>query len=290
MEGFLIITQASIPVFLMMGVGYLLAALKQFPKESFNAILNIDVKALIPCLIVDSILGNQALKNFGTLLSAPVFGIFMLLLGLGAGLATRRVAGLSKEEAPQWRSYAVTVGLFNYGYIPFPLALALYDQETVGVLFVFNVGIEICVWTIIAALLSGYSLLKEWKKIFNMPLLAIIFSLILNFAGVPLPGVLRQTCYALGQCAYPLGLVVCGGVIYYLCREESLLDRLRAPLTATVLRCGLLPILTLLFDSSSSFANAFVKCVSAHLLVPYRLSPLSCREEERIKYAALKLC
>ncbi|MBO7525134.1 MAG: AEC family transporter [Verrucomicrobia bacterium] len=246
MEGFWIITQASIPVFLMMGVGYLLCALKQFPKETFNAILNIDVKALIPCLIVDSILGNQALKNFGTLLSAPVFGIFMLLLGLGAGLITRRVAGLSKEEAPQWRSYAVTVGLFNYGYIPFPLALALYDQETVGVLFVFNVGIEICVWTIIAALLSGYSLLKEWKKIFNMPLLAIIFSLILNFAGVPLPGVLRQTCHALGQCAYPLGLVVCGGVIYYLCREESLLDRLRAPLTTTALRCGLLPILTLL--------------------------------------------
>ena len=69
MEGFWIITQASVPVFLMMGVGYLLCALKQFPKESFNAILNIDVKALIPCLIVDSILGNQALKNFGTLLS-----------------------------------------------------------------------------------------------------------------------------------------------------------------------------------------------------------------------------
>lgn len=246
MEGFWIITQASIPVFLMMGVGYLLCALKQFPKETFNAILNIDVKALIPCLIVDSILGNQALKNFGTLLSAPVFGIFMLLLGLGAGLATRRLAGLSKEEVSQRRSYAVTVGLFNYGYIPFPLALALYDQETVGVLFVFNVGIEICVWTIIAALLSGYSLLKEWKKIFNMPLLAIIFSLILNFAGVPLPGVLRQTCYGLGQCAYPLGLVVCGGVIYYLCREESLLDHLRAPLVATVLRCGVLPILTLL--------------------------------------------
>lgn len=268
MEGFWIITEASVPVFLMMGVGYLLCALKQFPKESFNAILNIDVKALIPCLIVDSILGNQALKNFGTLLSAPVFGIFMLLMGLGAGLLTRKLAGISKEEVLQGRSYTVSVGLFNYGYIPFPLALALYDQETVGVLFVFNVGIEVCVWTIVVALLSGYSLLKEWKKIFNMPLLAIVFSLILNFAGVPLPGVLRQTCHALGQCAYPLGLVVCGGVIYNLCQKESVLDHLRAPVIATVIRCGVLPILTLLIAMLFPFSVELKRVIILQAAMP----------------------
>lgn len=249
MNEFWIITQASIPVFLMMAVGSLLRWAKCFSEEAATGTLNLVVKALIPCLILDSVLGNAALKSSANLLMAPMLGIGTLLLGLLIGWASLRLAGLKKDSPDsKKRSFAVSVGLYNYGYIPFPLALALYDQNTVGVLFVFNVGVEVAVWTLVVACLSGYSPLKDWKKMFNMPLIALVFGLALNFlkADMLLPGALRSTFHGLGQCAYPLGLIVSGTIIYDLCRQYNLMWELRSTAVASALRCLLLPALILL--------------------------------------------
>ena len=248
MNEFWIITQASIPVFLMMALGSLLRWAKCFSQEAAAGTLNLVVKALIPCLILDSVLGNAALKSSANLLVAPMLGIGTLILGLLIGWASLRLAGLKKDSPDsKKRSFVVSVGLYNYGYIPFPLALALYDQNTVGVLFVFNVGVEVAVWTLVVCL-SGYSPLKDWKGMFNMPLIALIVGLALNFlkADMLLPTVLRTTFHGLGQCAYPLGLVVCGTIIYDLCRQYNLMWELRSTVVAALLRCLLLPALILL--------------------------------------------
>ncbi len=249
MNEFWIITQASIPVFLMMAVGSVLRWARCFSQEAATGTLNLVVNALIPCLILDSVLGNAALKNSTNLLVAPLFGVGTLLLGLMIGWGSLRLAGLKKGSPDsKKRSFAVSVGLYNYGYIPFPLAMALYDQNTVGVLFVFNVGVEVAVWTVVVACLSGYSPLRNWKKMFNMPLMALVLGLLLNFmkADVLLPVALRSTFHGLGQCAYPLGLVVSGTIIYDLCRQHNLMWELRPTFVAAGLRCLLLPTIILL--------------------------------------------
>lgn len=248
MNEFWIITQASIPVFLMMGAGCLARWAGWFPKEATAGTLKVVVNLLIPCLIISSVLGNEALKSPGNLIAAPLAGMLTLILGLAVGWASLRAAGFKKGGLDaKGRSYIVSVGLYNYGYIPFPLALALYDQGTVGVLFVFNVGVEVCVWTVVAACLGGYSPFREWKKVFNMPLLAILLALFLNFLNAQtwVPQALGATFEQLGACAYPVGLVVCGTVIYDLCREHDLLKDVRPCLVACGMRCFCLPVLFL---------------------------------------------
>ena len=81
MNEFWIITQASIPVFLMMALGSLLRWAKCFSQEAAAGTLNLVVKALIPCLILDSVLGNAALKSSANLLVAPMLGIGTLIRG-----------------------------------------------------------------------------------------------------------------------------------------------------------------------------------------------------------------
>jgi len=58
--------------------------------------------------------------------------------------------------------------MYNYGYVPIPLALMLFGQETVGVLFVHNVGTETALWTVGLVLLTGASPGREWRKILNV--------------------------------------------------------------------------------------------------------------------------
>ena len=94
MNEFWIITQASIPVFLMMAVGSVLRWARCFSQEAATGTLNLVVNALIPCLILDSVLGNAALKNSTNLLVAPLFGVGTLLLGLMIGWGWLRLAGL----------------------------------------------------------------------------------------------------------------------------------------------------------------------------------------------------
>lgn len=272
MEEFWIITEASLPVFLMMLIGFLLRAFKCFPEEASPAILSIVVNALIPCLIIDSVIGNNALKKPENLLSAPIAGAAILILGLFVGWICSGIAGIRDKDGGglKRRTFAVSVGLYNYGYIPFPLAMALYDTNTVGVLLVFNVGVEVCVWTVVAAMLSGYSLTKEWKKIFNMPLTAILVAAILNLIGAEkvIPTAMMDTFHGLGVCAYPLGLVVSGGVIYDLCRKENMIRALRAPLVGLVLRCGILPIIILFLAMLFPFSTEVKRVIVLQAAMP----------------------
>lgn len=252
MNEFWIITQASIPVFLVMGIGFVCRWLNCIPKDSSGPILQVVVNVLIPCMIVDSVMGNQALRDPHNLMLAPVLGISTLIIGLGVGCLATRLAGLSKRGLePKKRSFIVSVGLYNYGYIPIPLALALYDQNTVGVLFVYNTAIEVCVWTIVVAILGGYSPLKEWRKIFNVPVVAIVVALILNAMrfDVYVPEVLGTTFHWLGLCAYPLGIMVTGGMAYDLCCEQNMMTEWRPTIVATVLRVLCLPIFFLFLFS-----------------------------------------
>ena len=252
MDEFRIIIEASIPVFLVMAIGFFLRCWNVYTQETVVGIFNIAVNALIPCLIIDSILGNTALLELRNLLSAPLLGIGSLVIGLAVGWYTSSLAGVSApEDAKKRRSYAVSVGFYNCSYIPFPLALALYDKETVGVLFVFNTGIEVCVWSIIVSILGGYSLSCNWRKIFNVPLIAIIFALALNFLGIGehIPHVLSHTCHWLGNCAYPVSILMAGGVLYDLCKQQNIFSHLRPTLCASVLRILFLPAIFLFVAS-----------------------------------------
>ncbi|HLP77103.1 MAG TPA: AEC family transporter [Candidatus Paceibacterota bacterium] len=210
---------AVLPVFGLMLAGFVLRRIKWLTADADESLLRICVNVLLPCLIFESVLGNAALQRKENLFWPPLIAVFTILLGIGVGWIAAKCIGL--REPVERRTFALTAGLQNYGYIPLPLCILLFDPGTVGVLLVHNVGVEVVLWTVGMAVLSGRGFQGGWRKIINAPLVALVFALALNAfgSGVLNPQIIHVGSIAmtavhwLGQCAIPLALLLIGAII-----------------------------------------------------------------------------
>jgi len=245
MSEFQTVLGALLPLSGLVVVGLGIRKLNWLTEEADQSLLRVNINLLMPCLILDKAIGNPALSEMRNLLLAPVLGFVTLGLGFLLAFAARALHGI--VEAPARRTFTFCVGLYNYGYVPLPLAMA-FGNETVGVLFVHNVGVEIGVWTLGVMLLTGQRMGRDWRKIVNAPLLAIVLAVVLNALGwhALIPGVVLTGVHWLGQCAVPMALILIGAVVADRLHEFHSASGWRVIGTAVLLRTSILPVLFLL--------------------------------------------
>lgn len=236
---------AVFSVFLVILAGLAMRRLGWLTEAADASLLRITINVMIPCLVLDSILGNPAVAVPRNLVLAPVVGFGTVFLGLVIAAACSRL--VPARAAATRRTFAFSVSVYNYGFVPIPLALALFDRETLGVLFVHNVGVEIALWSFGLFMLARTELRRDWRKLLNPPLLAIVAALLTNLlvGQERVPVVLREAAHLLGQCAVPLGMVLVGATMADYLHEFRRAEGGRAMLVACALRLGLLPLLFL---------------------------------------------
>ncbi len=246
MNEFQTVLGATLPIFSIVAAGLVLRKVDWLTEDADQSLLRLNINVLYPSLILDSALGNPALSRWRNLVLAPLVGFATVACGLLLALAARRLTGLRDSRARG--TFAVTVGIYNYGYVPLPLTLLLFGSGTVGVLFVHNVGVEIGLWTLGVALLSGGTPGRDWRKLINAPLMAIALALILNALGLSshVPRVILTIVHWFGQSAIPMALLLIGAVIADHLHEFHAKSGGRVIATALVLRLGVLPMLFLL--------------------------------------------
>ena len=250
MSDFLIVLTAVLPIFCIAGAGALLRQINWLTADADASLLRVTVNFLTPCLIFDSIIGNEAFAQSGNIWLPPLIGFGTLALGIPFALLLRGATGLRDERAR--RTFAFVVSTYNYGYVPIPLILALFAKEisrpTLAVLFVHNVGVEIAIWSFGLMILGGGTLRENWRKILNPPLLAIVFTLALNFliGAHAVPEFIHKTAHMLGQCAIPFGVILIGATMADYVHEFASVRGLRLVLVSCALRLGILPVLFLL--------------------------------------------
>jgi predicted permease len=237
---------AVIPIFGIALVGLIIRKLNWLTEEADQSLLRVNINLLLPCLILDAALGNRALSEWKNLITAPLVGFGTVAGGMLVALGTRRLTGL--KSGKEQRTFAATVGLYNYGYIPLPLALLLFGSGTAGVLFVHNIGVEAALWTLGAMLFSGAGLEGEWRKVINAPLLAIALALVLNTIGLNdfAPKPVFTGVHWLGQCAVPMAVLLIGAIIADDLRDFHSASGWRVIGMAVLLRIGVLPVFFLL--------------------------------------------
>ena len=246
MNEFLTVLGAVVPVFGLAAVGLVIRKLNWLTEEADRSLLRVNINLLMPCLILDAALGNPALNQMGNLLLAPAFGFAMIALGIWLATLLAPWHGLTDPAAR--RTFAVSVGINNYGYVPVPLALLLFDKHTAGVVFVLSIGVETALWTLGVMTLTGASARQSWRRILNAPLVAILLALVLNGVGLSshIPEFIHTGIKLLGQCAVPMALILIGAIVADHLHEFHSASGWRVIGAAVFLRVGLLPLLLLL--------------------------------------------
>lgn len=253
MNEFVTVLGAVVPVFGIMVAGLMLRRLGWLTEAADQSLLRVSINLLMPALIFDSVLGNAALRRPENLVLPPLVGSVMVMVGISVAWLAARLLGIGTER--EQRTFALTTGLQNYVYISLPLTVLLFDSGTTGVLLVHNVGVEMILWTVGVAVLSGGRLGSNWRKIINPPLVALVLGVVLNFAGLrfSVPGMVLMggrmiltAVHLLGQCAIPVALLLTGAIIADHFNEIHGGRAIRVVVSAVLLRLGLMPVLFLL--------------------------------------------
>ncbi len=276
MGNYLTLLGAIAPVFLLLGTGFAVRRLGWLTRDADPSLLNVVIKILYPCLILNAVLDNPAMERAGNLLAAPLLGAAAVLAGFAAaGLA---LPLLRFRRSAQARTFVFSVGIFNYGYLPIPLVQQLFDRETLGVLFLFNVGVEAAFWTVGIVVLTGISAGRGWKQVINPPAVSLALALFLNFTGLAavLPEMILTTIGMLGACAIPLALLLIGatlGDFAGLVRESGPVGW-RGPVAALCVRLGVLPLAFLALASLPLLTPEMQRVLLIQAAMPAAIFPI----------------
>jgi predicted permease len=229
------------PIFAVMALGATLRGFRFLSEEADTTLFRLGVNVLYPCLLFDAIVGNPALTTGTTVWIAPLLGFSLA----GGGILLARLlapfAGLC--EPASRGTFALSTGMFNWSYLPLPIVMAQFGRDTVGVLAVFCLGVEIAMWTVGLLVLTGSSGLNGLRRVVNGPVLAIVAALGANLIGNGqwFPAPVRETVHMLGLASIPIGLMLVGASFFDFFGHVPWRGRARALVWGCVLRLGLLP-------------------------------------------------
>jgi predicted permease len=210
------------------------------PNVVDAGMMRLCIVLLTPCLILERVVGNASVMQPLPVLIAAGLGFGLVVLGITISYFAAPLIGLQKHDGR--RSFAVSCGLQNYGFVAIPIVTALFpDKGTLGVLFTFTLGVELACWTAGVGLLTGLGK-APWKLALNPPVMTILFSLLLNFTGLHgyVPQVAHNTFTMLGACAVPLAVLIIGASIADIWGQERM--RWSIAVLAPVLRLGIIPV------------------------------------------------
>jgi predicted permease len=236
------ILAVSLPVYLTMLTGGTLRATRMLPREVDQGMMRLVVVVLTPCLILDRVAGNEAVMHPLSALVAALLAFALVAMGIGVSYLCGPLAGLGVVGGGR-RTFAVSCGLQNYGFVAIPIVVALFpgDPGTLGVLFTFTLGVELACWICGVGTLTGFSN-APWRLALNPPVIAILGALALNFTGLHqwVPAMLSNTFSFLGACAVPLAVLLIGAAVADIIGTEKV--RWRVAVVSPVLRLAVLPM------------------------------------------------
>jgi len=180
MQEYLKILGSVIPLFLLIAVGAVVRRFGILNERADRTFLDLNVKLLYPCLILDSLMTGEEVRHWSNLWSGPSLGFVCTAACFAVAALAARVGRIQPDARA--RTFAFTAGIFNYGYIPIPLIAVLYGPDALGVLLLFNLGIETAFWTIGMGVLEGRSSFRDWRRALTMPVRAIILGVAINLA------------------------------------------------------------------------------------------------------------
>lgn len=210
--------QATLAILIVILIGAFMRRVKWLTPAADKPLTDLTMNVLYPAATFMSIRGNENLAN-------PLFVLEVVFIGwisIAVGMVVSRLyvrffsplTGL--ESDTQKRTFVMCNCLFNYGFLPIPLCALLFNSQTLGVLFVFNVGTVIGMWTIAVAALSKDAVKESIRQLCAPAMIGVYIALLFNYLpwSNQLPECIETSMTWLNQSMIPLSLLLVGGIMY----------------------------------------------------------------------------
>lgn len=205
MDLFLIAFSQITILFLILILGFICRKLGVFgpagKKELTSALINV----VMPCIIINSFQSEQG-GEFAA--KIPQIALLLTIVYVVSIVFAHIVIRKKNEESPLFR---ICIIYSNAGFLGTPLLKALYGPigEFCGIMAM--ISFNIVYWTYCGFYLSeGHDIKSSVKKMFTVPLGAVILSLIFMAFSVRLPKVVLEPISMLGNMNSPLAMLVTG--------------------------------------------------------------------------------
>ena len=266
----------TIPVFLIIGIGCLCRVVGLVNESSEKNIMTLALNVLYPCFIISNVCGNQALQLVSVVGTALAAGLTLTIAALAVAAGVGRL--LKLKAGAERNTFTVSGALQNYGFIPIPLFKGLFPdeaKETIGVLFVHNLGLELALWTIGVVIISG-TRTGMWRRLINGPTVAIVVGLLLNFTTVYqfIPGVATEAMTKLGNCTIPVSLLLVGVSLAGVVLKGNWISDWRIPVGALLVRFLIMPVLFLLAAQTLSYSRPLMLIMLVESAMPAAVFPI----------------
>lgn len=243
MDEFLGIFYSILPPFILLGIGALARGLGWLKSEADSSLSMITVRILYPCFIFFHIIDSETSFDSSTFITAS-FGFITILLGFVLSWLVAFVFRIDEDTAPTFRFCS---GIFNYGFIAIPVAIAIFDKDIVVQIILFNLGVEIAIWTIGILILSGQKF--TLNGVFNPPAISVLVALLVEAMGGQklIPFFTWNVIESCAMCSIPVGLMLIGASFYKLLSSFHFSRGLKVEMGSVVVRNFLFPTIVLLY-------------------------------------------
>lgn len=273
MEHTILVLTAALPVYLIVALGPLLRKTKALTPEMDKGVMAMAVHLFYPCLILDKMLGVDVLRDPVVVFSSAGIGCSIIVLAMGVAFIAGRV--LQFERGGGLRTFSVSCGVQNYGFIAIPLMVYIFpdDDATLAVMFTHNLGVELALWTVGIMLISGNRSLS-WRSLLKGPIIAVVVGLLLLQTGLDyyIPTVVHRVLEMLGVCAVPLSLLLVGTTMYDLARGVRL--DWRVSIGGVLVRLAIVPVVILCLAKYLPLATELRQVLVIQAAMPAGVFPI----------------
>ena len=196
-------------LFLLLAVGFLCSKVGILSTENKTVLSRIVINVALPAMMVDAIistdvdLSGPSTKELLGAIALYYVTLFVLSILFGA---------VAARKNPDKGVYQYMVMFSNTGFLGIPLITAMFGQEALFHVALFNIPFNILAFTYGMLLIRGKGEGKgfSWKRMLTPPTVSSILSLLLLLCGVKLPVFVANAVDYIGGMTVPGAMVVVG--------------------------------------------------------------------------------
>lgn len=209
-----------LPVYLLMIAGAALRRTRILPPECDVPVMLLVYRVMLPCFMLDKILGSTVIKSGSVVVWSIALGFGMIMVAILIGLGVGRLLGL--ERGTGMRTFALSAGCQNFGFTAAPVVEILWGSGALALLFVHNIGVETAMWSVGVMMMSGEKSFS-WRRLINGPVIAVTVGLTLVALGLDdhVTGSCRKAMSMIGAGSFPVAILITGCTMMDLVGKEK---------------------------------------------------------------------